>query len=157
MAERPPEIEELLRPSLSPDLSNAPAIYSSNALFLTAFFGGAFALIALAAVNVQRLGRIRRDGPLLLLGAVLTAGFIAALYRPGADWTVAGLSSDGSSRLLWRSFSLLLATGAFLVHRRFYRSMSLVGLAPPSPWVTAIGCCVLGAALHSAAVVLMRS
>ena len=155
MAERP-EFEDLLRPTLAPDVTAPAALYSSNALFLTAFFGGAFALLALAALNVQRLGRVRRDAGYLLLGFALTIALVMGLYRPGQEWSVAGLTHEGSTRLIWRSFALLLAVGAFLVHRRYYRSMSLVGLEPPSPWKAAIGCCVLGFVAQVAAVTLVR-
>lgn len=156
MAERPPEIDEMLRPTLAPDVTAPAAIYSSNALFLTAFFGGAFALLAFAAINVQRLGRVRRDAGYLLLGLALTVALAIFLYRPGQQWSVAGLTPAASARLAWRSFALLLAMGVFLLHRRYYRSMSLVGLEPPSPWAAAIGCSLLGLVAQSAAIALVR-
>jgi hypothetical protein len=155
MAERPPEIDELLRPTLSPDITESPAIYSANALFLTAFFGGPFGLIGMAALNSQRLGRVRQEAGWLLLGLLLTIAFVAVVYRPGAS-TFGGLSQAGTGRVLWRAFALLLAAGAYVMHRRFYRSMSLVGLESPSPWTAGIACCVAGAVAHAAVIALVR-
>jgi hypothetical protein len=150
------ERDDLLRPTLSPDTGASPAIYSANALFITAFFGGPFALIAMAALNSQRLGRVRQDAAYLLLGALLTVAFVVIVYRPGAGWSVGDLSPAGTERLLWRAFSLVLAAGAYLVHRRSYRNMALIGIESPSPWKAGVACCLAGGLVLAGAVVLVR-
>src|SRR5262249_39204793 len=71
--------DELLRPSLG-DAVAARAPYSVRTTFLTAFFGGPLAALAIIVLNSVRLRRWLPDLP--VLGVVL-AGFIAfvlALY-----------------------------------------------------------------------------
>jgi hypothetical protein len=156
VAEPPHDIDELLRPSLSPETTGSAAIYSPNALFLTAFFGGPFALIGIAALNASRLGRLRQDSGYLIAGILLTIGFVTIMYQPGFEWHMAGLSEAAGARTLSRALALLLALAAYLLHRRFYRSMAIVGLDAPSPWAAAIGCCLLGIGALAAAIILVR-
>ena len=49
--------DDLLRPSLEKTDAAHKSIYSTTTGYLTAFIGGPFAAIAMAAINSGRLGR----------------------------------------------------------------------------------------------------
>jgi hypothetical protein len=156
MSDRP-ELDELLRPSLTAGAAGeTAAIYSPTALFLSAFFAGPFAAIAVASLNARRSGRTRRDLPYLSLALAASVVLLVVLFRPGADWSVADLSPERSARLFWRAFALLLALCVYLLHRRNYRTMAMVGMDPPKPWPQVILCCVLGVMLQVAIVTVLR-
>lgn len=123
--------EVLLQPTLE---TSAPApLVSPNATFLTAFLGGPWAALWVCAVNVRRLGRVRRELPALALGAALgvvalaLAGIAAA--RPEL---VAGFIPSG-----WRPPTVVRRIGTFLGLatwgvfylrlRPYYRAAELAG------------------------------
>jgi len=139
--------DELLRPSLG-DAVAARAPYSVRTTFLTAFFGGPLAALAIIVLNSVRLRRWLPDLP--VLGVVL-AGFIAfvlALY-----WTEWGgglrayLQAIAGERALTYLFRLI-ALGFFglgyALHRKEQRSADLIGMARPNGWIGGIACGIGG-------------
>src|SRR5690606_21066547 len=62
---------------LTPSLAGAPAhqlLLSPRATFLTSFFGGPIAALILMGINLQRLGRLKRETAALVVGGVLALG-----------------------------------------------------------------------------------
>ena len=65
---------------LTPSLAGAPAhqlLLSPRATFFTSFFGGPIAALILMGINLQRLGRLRREVGTLVVGAFLALGALA--------------------------------------------------------------------------------
>jgi hypothetical protein len=145
--------DELLRPTLrGTTVVRAP--YSVQAGFLTAFFGGPFAAIAMTAVNSVRLHRLTRD--LLPLGLMLVAyiGFAAALtLTPWGAELRAQLTVFAGPRAvtyLHRFIGLLLFGLSYALHRKEQRSADLIGLDRPNGWIAGIACIVAGLILQGA-------
>ena len=139
--------EELLQPSLS-NLRIAKAPYSVRTMFVTSFFGGPFAAIAIVAVNSVRLLRWKRDlAPLVLLFAA-TGGFFAALQlTPWGQGFVAYLTSlVGRSSLSYisRILGLIIFGIGYWLHRKEQRSADFMGLARPNGWIGGLACFVIG-------------
>lgn len=137
--------EELLTPSLT---SGRPEpIFSAGALVATAFFGGPLAVALLGAENSRRLGRLRRDG-LMILGFVLlgAASFLAALYLwpPGDE-----RSMSRNARIAVRVVAFGLVGCFYLLHRGPYRAMQATGTEPPSPWGPAVAAIFAGIGLNA--------
>lgn len=143
--------EELLRPSLT---SGRPEpIFSAGALVATAFFGGPLAVALLGAENSRRLGRLGRDGliivGLLLFGAI---SFLASLYLwpPDDD-----RSMSRNARIAVRLVAFGLVGCFYLLHRGPYRAMRATGTEPPSPWGPVIAAVFAGVGLNAALRVLV--
>lgn len=135
----------LLTPSLSSEQPRA--IYSKTALFASAFLGGSFALIMMAALNSHRLNRLRADA-WWLLGAVVTAivaiGVGVEIFsRDGAEASELGdyvkLANRGVAFALWFGFTYL--------HRQAHRAMETFGTTPRKPYLMVFVSFVVGVAL----------
>jgi hypothetical protein len=136
--------DDLLQPSLNTADAQRKAIYSTTAGYLTAFIGGPFAAIAMAAINSGRLRRLARDAVPLAVAILLSIGLYAFFARP-EHFAQAGLEfTDRSARFGARLFALLLFGAFWLLHKRYYRGAELLGLEQPNPWVGGIACVVFG-------------
>lgn len=138
--------DDLLRPSLEKADGTRKAIYSTTTGYLTAFIGGPFAAIAMAAVNSGRLRRLTRDALPLAAAIALSIGLYSFMARP--EWFgQAGLEfADRNARLGARIFALLLFGAFWLLHKRYYRGAELMGLEQPNPWIGGIVCVLVGTA-----------
>lgn len=137
--------DELLRPSLGTSrIAKAP--YSVRTTFLTAFFGGPFAAVAITAINSIRLQRVGRDA--LPLAAVLVAywSFLAALML--TDWGASLLASMQAfaGKQAYSYLDRLIAMAAFgfgyMLHRKEQRSTDFMDLPRPNGWIVGIACIV---------------
>ena len=139
-------MKDLLQPSLSGDMPAGP-IYSAQAGFWVAFFGGPVAIALFGGLNARRLGRLRREWPLyagtavifLVLGMVffLSPEFVGMHPQSSGD-------QSRSFRLGSRGLALVLWLATFALHRRFHRAATMLGEDPPSPWKPAITFIVIG-------------
>ncbi len=138
----PTDRSALLRPSLTRD-APAQAPFSPQAHFLSSFFGGPLAALAMAGLNAARLGRTRVDAPWLALGLLGYLGLEAGLALTGSGQAlVQQLESwmgQGAHGLLVRVFAL----GCFVVfmrrHRREQAACDLMGLPRPAGLWPGIG------------------
>ena len=135
--------DELLRPSLA-GAAVARAPYSVRTTFLTAFFGGPLAAIAITAINSVRLQRWARD---LVPLAALAAGYIALIL--GLAWTDWGrnvqdsldtLAGPRTIIYLHRLIGLALFGLGYAMHRKEQRSADFMGLRRPNGWVAGLAC-----------------
>jgi hypothetical protein len=131
---------DLLQPSIGRVDSPQRAIYSATAGYLTAFFGGPFAAIGMAGLNAWRLGRLRTDALALAGGIALAVGLVAFLLRPELFGYQELEFAARDVRIASRVLALLLFGAYWLMHRRYYRGMQILGLEPPRPWPAAIAC-----------------
>lgn len=142
--------DELLRPSLDGG-AVAKAPYSVRTTFLTAFFGGPLAAIAITAVNSVRLQRWMRD--LAPLGAALIVYVAFMLVLVLTDWGVgfrAGLNEIAGPRgasYFDRLIGLALFGMGYMLHRREQRSSDLMDLTRPNGWIAGLACIALGLVL----------
>lgn len=141
--------ERLLQPSLSGDTGQLQPIYSATTMVLTAFFGGPFAIVAIAAINSERLQRTAQDVVWFIVAAIASVALIHLLYGD-ASFAGAAVARSIEPRILLKAFSLALFAAFYALHRRAHRSMRFTELQAPSPWRTAIGCAVLGILLQVA-------
>jgi hypothetical protein len=149
--EPPDRRERLLQPTLSAS-SQAIPLYSVQAFFLCAFFGGPFAALAFWSVNARRAGRLQADAPLIATVAVL---FVAGLWflmravpsdEPAPSWLRLGI----------RLAAIGLVGIAYLRYRERYRAMTVAGIDSPNGAIVAIGCALAGAAVSFAILALVR-
>ncbi len=149
--------DNLLRPSLSGTNVPANAIYSATTGYVVAFLGGPVAAAAIALTNSWRLRRLARDWPVALLAlALLHAMLWWQLRQGGYEWLTQHLGSTGPQAL--RSVvSLLFFCGIYLLHYRSYRSMRLLGLKAPSGWVPGLIAIVIGVAVTSGFVAILKT
>lgn len=140
--------ESLLQPSLAADARPSAAPYSVQATFLTGFFGGPFAAIALIAVNSFRLRRLGRDWPVFAacLVATIVLGWVlngsAPAVAPLRDW-LDGTLGQQSVRYAYRFVALIFVGVGYLLHRREQRNTDVLGLSRPNGWIAG-GLCALG-------------
>jgi hypothetical protein len=135
--------EHLLTPSLG---ANAPsaAPYSTRSSFLVALFGGPLAILLYAALSSWRLRR-PADIPVYAAGLALTVALMyAALVDRHLLAGVAAILGKDTIRFLSSALSLGLCGVFYLLHKKQHRSAALFGTKPPSPWIPAIICMVLG-------------
>lgn len=140
---------------LEPTLTRAAAapLLSPSATFVSSFFGGPWAALAVGTVNLVRLRRARREAwaiaLMALLGLAALAATAAGVARPDL---LAGLLPEGfrPSTAVRRAHNVLGIAAWALVYLRLrpeYRAALLTG-GFARPWSVAIPA-VLGAmALH---------
>jgi len=138
--------EDLLRPSLSDPAAVAAAPYSNQALFVTAFLGGPVAAIGMVALNVWRLGRVRRDAAWLAASCAcyVVARVLLSRSGPSLEPLLSSWLGDGADSVVLRLVALLIALLAMGCHRREQRSTDLFDLRRPSAWIPAIVLIVVG-------------
>lgn len=136
---------DLLSPSLQ--ASNASSIYSVGALFAAAFFGGSVAVCIMATLNAWRLARLGKDALWLVLALAGGVAILVVTLDQGGD--------NSTVRLLNRGAGFVLVGAFYLLYRRQYRSMTAMGINPPSPYLPVIAACILGFASTIVLVTLM--
>ncbi len=126
--------QDLLKPSLGDDAIEP--IYSPGALMAAAFFGGGFAITALAGANMRRLNRLSSEWPWLVLGALASVVVIYVTMHLRGD----GADQEGNRdvRIAVRATGFVLWGLFYYLHRERYRALQTFGLPPPSPWVPVI-------------------
>lgn len=141
---------DLLSPVFEEGQSTTP-LYSVRAEFLTAFFGGPFAIILFSALNANRMGRLKRDAWRYVLVFIATVAFVFWMLALNATDTppvwARELFGDEFRRLIrWviRGFSLVVWGMLWLPYRRYHRTAEVMGIAPSNPWLSAIGCVLAG-------------
>jgi hypothetical protein len=132
--------DDLLQPSLTEDRTDATAIYSPTAGYVSSFLGGPVAALAFAAVNSRRLGRLRADSPLLIAGLALFAA--AIWWLETGPWHAA--ISDRHLSTGVRGAGLIYFGAIYFLHRRHYRAMSMLGIDSPNGWIVGLACLLLG-------------
>jgi len=131
--------DRLLQPSLGRTDSLRAAPYSSAAGFVAAFFGGPFAAVLMFAMNTQRLGRWRKSGVHVALGALLALLWLGLLPHLPTGQAAARAANEllgaGGWRYVDRLFALLLFMAGYGLHRDAQRTADLFGLPRPNGWV----------------------
>lgn|GEM_PF-1340771 len=123
---------DLLRPSLQ-DGAVAQPPYSVGALIAAAFFGGAIAVTLIAAANARRQRRLARDLPWLVVTTAIGLAIVSAPVVVGTG--LVDPRDTGMIRIVYRAVGFAMAGAFFLLHRKAYRTVSSLGLDPPSPYV----------------------
>jgi hypothetical protein len=141
-----PAADDLLAPTLSGSRPIQP-IYSVRAGFFTAFFGGPIASAVMTAVNAHRLGRLRKDAWVVVVGMAAAVMLLWwQMHLGGNEWLRSALGRSGP-----RFASRIVAFGVFglssLVHRPFYRHMEFAGIDSPSGWRAGIGAVLVAAVI----------
>ena len=141
--------QPLLRPSLHADAGQPRAApYSSTTGFLSAFFGGPFALLGITALNVHRAGRWKADVAWWVAGVILALSWFLLLPRasffPVVNTALVEALGRGAWRYADRAFSLGLFGVAYWRHRSLDRAADLFGLRRPNGWIAGVGAIVLG-------------
>jgi uncharacterized membrane protein len=143
----------LLQPTLTGTARTA-APYSVQTTFLTGFFGGPFAALAILAMNSFRLRRVSRDALVwsALLVSLAIGGWLLFHSAAGAD--VRGWFTDKfggrAARFTGQALGLAIVGVGYLLHRREQVNADLMGLARPNGWIGGIGCIVIGMAVSIA-------
>lgn len=112
--------------------------------YLASFFGGPVAGAIVALANASRLKRLRRDWFLLPTALLVEILYLLWLRRDGAGW-IEGM--DLSPTVPWRLLGLLFFAAIYFLHRRYYRSMEVLGIKAASGWVVGILALVAGIAV----------
>lgn len=148
--QNPESREGLLSPVFKEGQSTGP-LYSVRAEFLTAFFGGPFAIILFSALNANSMGRLKRDAWRYVLVLIATVAFVFWMLALNATDTppvwAREIFGDELRRLIrWviRGFSLVVWGMLWLPYRRYHRTAEVMGIAPSNPWLPAIGCVLAG-------------
>ena len=141
--------DELLRPSLQ-GMAAAKAPYSVQTMFVTSFFGGPFAAIAIIGVNSVRLQRLGRDAvPLgLMLGLsilIMAAPQLTAWGREAALHLV-NLTGPRALSYVSRIAALIFFGIGYAMHRSEQRSADFMDLARPNGWIGGLACFAAGLA-----------
>lgn len=145
-----PDRNELLQPSLGSDASPETSIYSTTTGYMAAFFGGPIGGAAIALTNSWRLKRLGKDWPLALVAVALTLGVTWWEQRAGGlAWLTSHLGSSGP-RFAVRIVGLAMFAVIYLIHRRYYRNMDMMGIKAPSGWVPGIVAIIAGMAILTA-------
>jgi hypothetical protein len=148
--------DDLLQPTLTAERGVATAIYSAQTGFYSAFLGGPVAALLIAGINASRLGRLRQDLPLF---AAALAIFIAVAWwmfdGPAVAYLIERLGGSGP-HLTLRALGLVYFGVFYLVHRRHYRNMEMMGIEPPNGWAVGVPCTLAGFAV-SALIVLFAT
>jgi hypothetical protein len=142
--------EDLLQPTLTRE-SQALAPYSVQTTFLTGFFGGPFAALAILATNSVRLRRVSRDAAVLgtILLVVVLGGWLLFHSAAGVDvrsW-FAEQFGPTAARFSRQGIGLVIVGIGYLLHRKEQMNADLAGLTRPNGWGAGLLCALLGAGL----------
>lgn len=144
-------MDDLLRPVLSSDES-ARSIYSSKALFLTAFFLGPNAAIILSAFNSRILGRLAKDLILYFLAILIYIAFLYLIIKipdgtVGYEWLSEYRRENPVYRYGPRFLALVFWSISYALHRKYHKAMNLMGVTPVRPWGAVAVCLIAGIVL----------
>lgn len=135
--------EHLLTPSLSAT-TRPVKLYSIQSSFLVAFFGGPAAALLYSGLNSWRLRRTA-DIPVHLAGAAVIVGFVyALLFQPALFNGLFDLLGNDMVRALRTLLSLAICGVFYALHQKQHRSAAFFHDKPPSPWIPALICIVVG-------------
>jgi len=145
-------MENLLKPELAVEDAGR-SIYSSKALFFTAFIGGPIALIILAAMNSRILNRLKSD-IMIYIGAII--GLIVFLHfaivvpenAEGLKWLGEYRRANPVFKYGPRALALVLWSITSALHRPYQKAMTVMGPEPLRPWGAAILCTATGAIIQ---------
>ena len=145
-------MENLLKPELTVE-DSGKSLYSSKALFFTAFIGGPIALILLAAMNSRILNRLKTDIIMYIAAIIVFIVFLhfVIVIPEGAE----GLKWIGEYRRAHpvfkygpRVLALVFWSISYALHRQYHKAMAVMGLEPLRPWGQAILCSIIGAIIQ---------
>lgn len=135
---------------LEPSLTTSPEpvqLYSPYALFVTSFFGGAFAGLMLSGLNARAMGRLRQDRIWYVLGAVVSVIWLVGVVLFTKFETELATSIFGTARfaarLLVRGFGIAMAAALYRLHRPQYKASEIAGADYRGAWKAGIACIVL--------------
>jgi len=135
--------EHLLTPSLSAT-TRPVTLYSVQSSFLIAFLGGPVAILLYSSLNSWRLRRTK-DIPVILLGAGAVVGLVyALLFQPMLFAGLVELLGNDTFRALRTVLSLAICGVFYGLHQKQHRSAAFFHDKPPSPWIPALVCIVVG-------------
>lgn len=125
---------------LQPTLSQRPtrALYSSTTLFACGVFGKGLGALAIAALNIERAGRWRQDGWLLLVGLPLALGW------PWL-WLQLAALTPGGLRVGNTLVGMAIAGAAYGLQRELQRAQDLFGEQRPNGWRVGVPAVIVGA------------
>lgn len=129
-----PSSSDLLRPTVAGGKPQQ-APYSLQTAFLSSFFGGPFAAVAIFLINARRIGRLRAD---LTLGVLLALLYIAIQWwwrtTPGGaafnGWLIGSLGAGGGG-YVDRLLGLVAFAAGSMLHRREHKASDLMGQPRP--------------------------
>lgn len=144
--------EDLLQPTLTRE-SPTLAPYSVQTTFLSGFFGGPFAALAILATNSVRLRRVSRDAAVLgtILLVVVLGGWLLFHSAAGADvrgWFVEQFGAT-AARFSRQGVGLIIVGIGYMLHRKEQVGADLAGLTRPNGWFAGLPCAILGAILFT--------
>jgi hypothetical protein len=125
----------LLQPSLSKNDGNSIRIYSEATGYVSAIFGGAIATSLISLLNSYRIGRLRKDWPLGIAAIIYTVAiFKWKLQFDGQEWFTIHFGK-GSFQVLETVLGFGFFGVGYLLHRKYYRNMQILGLKAASGWI----------------------
>lgn len=141
--------DDLLQPSLPHSDDQGVAIYSAITAFATSYFGGPLAAAIIGLLNSHELGLLRRDWWLGAVAVAAVPGYFYWLeYGGGMPW-LRGMALEGLPPYLYRLMAVGFFGLVYMMQRRHFRSMMLLGLQPKSGWLPGIAAVIAGIAYSS--------
>lgn len=139
----------LFEPSLDAKPPPRP-LYSVQANFFVAFFGGVYGASLFTALNSRRMGRLREDLWLPCLASAAWTGFVywatkSTVEGTAPEWLTFLGAGGRTVRRLGSALGLAILGVHYGVRRRVYRAQAMSGVDPPSPWLPGLAC--VGAAI----------
>lgn len=136
--------DDLLQPSLSAGDAPGVSIYSTTTGYIASYFGGPLAAAIIALLNSFHLGRLNRDWPFGALALLAVPGYFKWLQVGGRQQWLSAVIGQRSIPYVYRLMGVLFFGLAYLLHRRYYRGMALVGVPARPGWVPGIIAIVAG-------------
>jgi hypothetical protein len=141
-------MNDLLKAELSTEGSGR-SLYSSKALFFTAFFGGPIAVVLLSALNSRLLNRLKSDLIFYFLAGFLIFAFLYYVIvvpenAQGIKWLGEFRRANPVFKYGPRVIALIFWVISYALHRKFHKAIAIMGLKPMKPWVPGIICTIVG-------------
>ncbi len=137
---------DLLQPSLSASDATGVSIYSTAAGYIVSYFGGPLAAAIIALLNSFHLGRLHKDWPFGALALLAVPGYFKWLQVGGGQRWLSAVIGQWSIPYVYRLMGVLFFGLAYLMHRRYYRSMALIGVPARPGWIPGVGAVMAGMA-----------
>ena len=138
--------QNLLKPSLSNNTVKVK-LFSEQALFFTAFFGSAFAVSIMSAINSYRLQRLKKDCWIYLLGCFAFIALIYFLLQNALTSTSKFIVSD--TRLTITIASIVIWFLFFSIHKRTHRVNSFIADGDENPWIVGVISVLIGISVNT--------
>ncbi|TGN17649.1 hypothetical protein [Leptospira idonii] len=133
------EQNDLFQPSLEKKV--AVPLYSQNASFYVAFFGGIFSIIFFQSLNSFKLKRFKID-------------FIFYLFWMGVGLTLPFFETH---KLVSRMMALAAYANFYFLHKKYHKANELFGTESPSPWKPGIFCSLAGISITITAYMIAKA